>query len=272
MAKISVVTPTNLGDGIKKNIETKKFDVAVDKQTIKINPEGDLIVDVDALTDDNLIDIQGNKFKINLKKLLWAMINLPSNDIPATDFDVDFTGLRSSVLKGMTFTTNTIGNYKHLTALRHISGPEVVSVGDRAFENVKLTSIDLPKVKTIGERAFQGGNLTSVNLPEVETIKDAAFYGNTITSAYLPGLKTLGQNAFFSDDSLAGHVAHILRHVATPFSAFSQIARHLNHDSATWYVEPENVEKAKGIVGKYNTQNRTNITVKTFAEFPHPQA
>nr|DAX96202.1 MAG TPA: hypothetical protein [Bacteriophage sp.] len=40
MAKISVVTPTNLGDGIKKNIETKKFDVAVDNQTIKINPEG----------------------------------------------------------------------------------------------------------------------------------------------------------------------------------------------------------------------------------------
>lgn len=32
MAKISVVTPTNLGDGIKKNIETKKFDVAVDNQ------------------------------------------------------------------------------------------------------------------------------------------------------------------------------------------------------------------------------------------------
>lgn len=272
MAKISVVTPTNLGDGIKKNIETKKFDVAVDKQTIKINPEGDLIVDVDALTDDRLIDIQGNKFKINLKRLLWAMLNLPSDDIPATDYDVDFTGLRSSTLKGMKFTSNSIGDYRHLTALRHISGPEVVSVSDRAFEDVKLTSIDLPKVKTIGESAFTRGKLTSINLPEVETIKDAAFYGNTITSAYLPGLKTLGQNAFFSDDSTAGHVAHILRHVATPFSAFSQIARHLNHDSATWYVEPENIQEAKRVASEYNTQNRTNITVKSFAEFPHPQA
>lgn len=246
--------------------------MAVDNKTIKINPEGDLIVDVDALTDDNLIDIQDNKFKINLKRLLWAIVNLPSNDIPATDFDVDFTGLRASTLRGMEFTSNSIGDYRHLTALRHISGPEVVSVGDRAFEKVNLTSIDLPKVKTIGESAFTHGKLTSINLPEVETIKDAAFYGNTITSAYLPRLKTLGQNAFFSNDSTAGHVDHILIHVATPFSAFSQIARHLNYNSATWYVEPENVEKAKGIVGEYNTQNRTNITVKSFAEFPHAQA
>ena len=57
MAKISVVTPTNLGDGIKKNIETKKFDVAVDNQTITLNSVKDLAVNVDALTDDNLIDI-----------------------------------------------------------------------------------------------------------------------------------------------------------------------------------------------------------------------
>ena len=37
MAKISVVTPTNLGNGIKRNTETKKFDVAVDNQTIKLS-------------------------------------------------------------------------------------------------------------------------------------------------------------------------------------------------------------------------------------------
>lgn len=227
-------------------------------------------MDVDALTDDNLIDIQGNKFKINLKRLLWAMINLPSDDIPATDYDVDFTGLRSSTLKGMTFTSNTIGDYRHLTALRHISGPEVISVVDRAFENVKLTSIDLPKVKTIGESAFARGKLTSINLPEVETIKNAAFFGNTITSAYLPSLKSIDRNAFFSEDSTAGHVEHILRHVATPFSAFSQIAGYMNYNSAIWYVEPENLQEAKRVVSEYNTQHRTNITVKTFTEFPHP--
>lgn len=266
MAKISVVTPTNLGDGIKKNIETKKFDVAVDNQTIKINPEGDLIVDVDALTDDNLIDIQGNKFKINLKRLLWAMVNLPSNDIPATDFDVDFTLLRSSTLKGMTFTTNTIGNYKHLTALRHISGPEVVSVSDRAFENVKLTSIDLPKVKTIGERAFQGGNLTSVNLPEVVTLKNFAIYDNPITHAYLPKVKNMGEAMFWH-----GGRPRFMKHVALPFSMFDRAAEWMVADSIL-YVEPENIQEAKRVIGEYNTQHRTNIQVKSFADFPHPQS
>ena len=225
-----------------------------------------MIVDVDTLTDDNLIDIQGNKFKINLKRLLWAMVNLPSNDIPATDFDVYFTGLRSSVLKGMTFTTNTIGNYKHLTALRHISGPEVVSVSDRAFENVKLTSIDLPKVKTLGERAFQGGNLTSVNLPEVVTLKNFAIYDNPITHAYLPKVKTMGEFMFWDSGK-----SRFLKHVALPFSMFDQAVGRMTADS-TLYVEPENIQEAKRVVSEYNTQYRTNITVKTFADFPHPQA
>lgn len=236
-----------------------------------------MIVDVDALTDDNLIDIQGNKFKINLKRLLWAMLNIPSNDIPATDFDIDFTGLRSATLKGMTFTSNTIGDYRHLTALRHISGPEVISVVDRAFENVKLTSIDLPKVKTIGEQAFktgvysyEGGKLTSVNLPDVETLGKAAFAGSPITSAYLPKVKTIGTNAFFT--SVSGNVPTTLLHAATPFSAWSQIVNFLREEGATWYVEPENIQEAKRVVSEYNTQHRTNITVKTFADFPHPQA
>ena len=264
MAKISVVTPTNLGNGIKRNTETKKFDVAVDNQTIKINSEGDLIVDVDALTDDNLIDIQGNKFKINLKRLLWAMVNPPSNDIPATDFDIDFTGLRSSTLKGMTFTSNSIGDYRHLTALRHISGPEVVTVVDKAFDKVKLTSIDLPKVKTIGRDAFLGGKLTSINLPEVETLKTSAFYDNPITHAYLPKAKNMGENMFWYNAQF-----RFVEHVASPFSVFDKVVERMKADS-TWYVEPENLEEAKRVVSEYNTQHRTNITVKTFADFPHP--
>lgn len=54
MAKISVVTPTNLGNGIKRNTETKKFDVAVDNQTIKINTEGELVVSAEALADKKI--------------------------------------------------------------------------------------------------------------------------------------------------------------------------------------------------------------------------
>ena len=46
MAKINVVTPTNLGKGIKKNVQTKKFDVAIDNQTIQFNTEGELVANV----------------------------------------------------------------------------------------------------------------------------------------------------------------------------------------------------------------------------------
>ena len=301
MAKISVVTPTNLGDGIKRNAETKKFDVAVDNQTITLNSVKDLAVNVDALTDDRFIDVRDNKLNINLNNLLWAMISLTSdktltNDIPATDFDVDFKNLRALTLKGMTFTSNSIGNYQHLTALRHISGPEVISVSDNAFKDVKLTSINLPKVenignyafrygaltsvnlpkvKTIGERAFANNKITSVNLPEVETIKNAAFDDNPLDYAYLPKVKTIGLNAFFTNRRELGNVPTTLMHAATPFSAWSQIKGFLRINGATWYVEPEHVQEAKGLVDAFNKQYHAygaDLKVKTFAEFPHPQA
>ena len=46
MAKINVVTPTNLGKGIKKNNTSKKFEVAIDNQTIRFNTEGELVANV----------------------------------------------------------------------------------------------------------------------------------------------------------------------------------------------------------------------------------
>ena len=52
---------------------------------------------------------------------------------------------------------------------------------------------------------------------------------------------------------------------------FDQAVGRMTADS-TLYVEPENIQEAKRVVSEYNTQYRTNITVKTFADFPHPQA
>ena len=46
MAKINVVTPTNLGKGIKKNNTSKKFEGAIDNQTIRFNTEGELVANV----------------------------------------------------------------------------------------------------------------------------------------------------------------------------------------------------------------------------------
>lgn len=43
MAKINVVTPTNIGKTIKKDEATKKFEVNVDNSTITVNPQGQLV-------------------------------------------------------------------------------------------------------------------------------------------------------------------------------------------------------------------------------------
>lgn len=42
MAKINVITPSNLGKGIKQNPETKKWDIAIDGTTITLNGNGEL--------------------------------------------------------------------------------------------------------------------------------------------------------------------------------------------------------------------------------------
>lgn len=42
MAKINVITPSNLSKGIKQNPETKKWGVAIDGTTITLNENGDL--------------------------------------------------------------------------------------------------------------------------------------------------------------------------------------------------------------------------------------
>ena len=43
MAKINVVTPNNLGNTIKKDTASKKFEVNVDNSTITVNEQGQLV-------------------------------------------------------------------------------------------------------------------------------------------------------------------------------------------------------------------------------------
>lgn len=280
-----------------------------------------------ALDQGKFIDIEDGKINVNLKKLLLAMINLPSDDVPATDFDIDFEALRSTVLKGMTFTGTSIdGKYSHLTALRHVSGPEVISIGedafknnsvdapgintidfpkvtsisDGAFEGHPITSLNIPNARTIGERAFSGAKITTLYLPNVQIISASAFSGDPITSLNLPNARTIGsgafsdtqlvsvylpnaqnidKNAFYNSynitmfyapklDEFLGSFEH-LEHLATSYHIVDRDNTEL-HYNLTWYVEPENVEKAKEYVAANYASG--NITVKPFSEFPFPES
>lgn len=81
--------------------------------------------------------------------------------------------------------------------------PEVVEIGDGAFNNRMLafTDLDLPKCKTIGASAFKEswgtyGKLATVNAPECETIGASAFYSATCNKVITRNLKTIGSEAF----------------------------------------------------------------------------
>ena len=67
-------------------------------------------------------------------------------------------------------------------------GANLTTIGERAFENNKLTSVTIPNsVTTIGDYAFARNELTSVTIPNtITTIGGYAFAINKLTSVTIP--------------------------------------------------------------------------------------
>ena len=75
----------------------------------------------------------------------------------------------------------------------------VTTIGEWAFYNNQLTSVEIPNsVTTIGDYAFHSNQLTSVTIPNsVTTIGDSAFRSNKLTNIIIPNtVKSIGKNAF----------------------------------------------------------------------------
>ena len=76
---------------------------------------------------------------------------------------------------------------------------QVTHIGDRAFENCAIESIELPQnLKSIGARAFASTKLTGVSIPEgVTEIQEYAFYPcRNLTKVVIPAsVTTIGRNA-----------------------------------------------------------------------------
>ncbi|UII76438.1 leucine-rich repeat protein [Flagellimonas sp. HMM57] len=75
----------------------------------------------------------------------------------------------------------------------------VTSIGDRAFQNDQVTSIDIPEgVTYIGDRAFADDKINSVVIPTtVIRIESYAFWNSSMTSLeILEGVVEIGDNAF----------------------------------------------------------------------------
>ena len=78
---------------------------------------------------------------------------------------------------------------------------KITSIGNLAFQNNNLTSVNIPNsVKSIGDSAFFGNKLTSVNIPNsVTSIGDNAFSSNNLTSVNIPNVKAY--QSFINNDA-----------------------------------------------------------------------
>jgi hypothetical protein len=110
--------------------------------------------------------------------------NLPSAEIPLTDFEIDGTKL-------VDYTGEYIGEEGI-----HVTIPSsVTTIGFQALFSKGITSITIPDgVTSIEELAFQGNRLTSVIIPDsVTTIGGGAFNFNPLVSI------TIGANVTLED-------------------------------------------------------------------------
>lgn len=85
----------------------------------------------------------------------------------------------------------------HVKELKSISLPDVVTIGEGAFEQCRyLTSLYAPNVQSVGERAFIATSLIAVELPEATTLGASAFYScMALTSIKLPKVTSVGRQA-----------------------------------------------------------------------------
>ncbi|MDR0586618.1 MAG: leucine-rich repeat protein [Treponema sp.] len=91
------------------------------------------------------------------------------------------------------------GAAKNVVIPSHINGSPVTSIGDKAFEQNRLTSVTIPAgVTSIGMGAFEQNRLTSVTIPAgVTSIGELAFAFNQLTSVTIPvGVTSIGEGAF----------------------------------------------------------------------------
>jgi len=97
------------------------------------------------------------------------------------------------------FTNRYAENAKELVIPNTIWGDQVISIGEKAFEDSKLTSVTIPNtVTSIGENAFANNQLANVDIPNgVHTIGKGAFEKNKLTNVVIPNsVRRIGEKAF----------------------------------------------------------------------------
>ena len=89
-----------------------------------------------------------------------------------------------------------------------VSDDSLISVGDEAFADSRVTHVTLPEsVTALGSRVFDKTEIRSVTAPGVTTVAASAFDGcEVLNTLKLGSLRSIGKNAFRSTYSVFGYV------------------------------------------------------------------
>jgi hypothetical protein len=116
---------------------------------------------------------------------------------------------KTEQVEGGLVITGYTGKDTAITIPATINGAAVVAIGEGAFQETQLTSVNIPaSVTSIGDYAFAGTQLTSVNIPNsVTSIGDGAFSETQLTSVNIPNSVTSIGYAAFPDGTRVTRVA-----------------------------------------------------------------
>ena len=171
----------------------------------------------------NVPDINGNMLRYTVTvddaevELIGSMGSVDNVVIPEFVSDPDEPGSNYTVTAIGKYAFSSANNMTNVTipssvvtikdyAFYWLSNLTVVNmdsvkiIGDWAFSNVRMTTIDLSSVETIGSYAFYYCiNLSTADLSSAVAIKDYAFYYCTnLTTIDLSSVETIGEASFHS--------------------------------------------------------------------------
>jgi hypothetical protein len=126
---------------------------------------------------------------------LWALLSLCGAAFSQAPGDFIYIQNRSG---GVTIIGYT-GAARDVAVPANIGGAPVTAIGNRAFHNKGLTSVNLPdSVETIGVQAFAQNSIVTLVLPDgIKIIEISAFSSNNMESVTIPDSVTvIRYNAF----------------------------------------------------------------------------
>jgi uncharacterized repeat protein (TIGR02543 family) len=98
---------------------------------------------------------------------------------------------------------SSMAAFRYFVILKEISGSNMRSISDRAFENCgALKTVSFPRVTYIGDSAFYYTDLETAYLPEATYIGDYAFQYTALGEANFTEVEKIGEQAFDSCKAL----------------------------------------------------------------------